>query len=58
MQEIIHAAFVHSKMAFSQRVSQGAMHLKQQGVRLSNCGARVLGQQSSCREKHVQLAGY
>jgi hypothetical protein len=58
MQKIIDAAFVHREPAFFQRVSQAAMDFKQQVVRLANCIACLLGQQRSCREKDVKLAGY
>ena len=58
MQKIIDGSLVDREPAFFQRVPQAAMDFKQQGVRLANCIACLLGQQRSCREKDVKLAGY
>ena len=58
MQKIIDGSLVDREPAFLQRVPQAAMDFKQQGVRLANCIACLLGQQRSCREKDVKLAGY
>ena len=58
MQKIIDGALVDREPAFFQGVPQAAMDFKQQGVRLANCFACMLGQQRGRREKNVKLPGY
>ena len=58
MQKIIDGSLVDREPAFLQRVPQAAMDFKQQGVRLDNCFACMLGKQRGRGEENVKLPGY